>query len=726
MVSESSSVPSTPSSNPDFIDVERFFTREKAKPRALYVCLYCKASPWRDGYKGNARRHIRNHHPYLIGLSSRQNRSQQSLDTYITSSTTPSAAALRNAFNRQAYVDAIIGLVTRRRVAFSMVEWDELKDLALACNPAIEDSLITSRRTVMRYISASYELYADHLAQSLQSAVSMIHISSDLWTSPHRHGMLAVCGQWVDKDYGLRKALLGLLECPKDHSGKSQAGLIADVLKRFGIRRVGYHTGDNATSNNTCLEALSEKLFNEREIIFDPVRRRIRCFGHIINLSLQAFLLARSKEALQAALHATGDVAGAQSVETFSAALGESAPPASDIPVDQALEENHGRQQRDRNARRVEFSGWEGIGALRKLHHLAVWLRNSPIHSDDWREAVNRSLGIDNTTRWSSWYKTISVALDKKVQIVQFMVDHGKDIGLTNLLTGADWDILSKTHAFLQPFTEATLITEGDKASICSTLRLMDGLLSHFEKAKIHYSTPEFHDSRMLHSIEMGWFVLIKYYTMSEEAPVYVAALLLDPRCRKAYLDKNWKSAWINPAIAGVRQVWEEEYNINNSVNDIDGDIVTTPEDTPVAPGKPPSQLQLLLQEMEVETAVSTDSDNLEAFINAPAIKIDCEPLEWWCRTEQRRQFPRLSRMAIDILSINPQSAEPERTFSGARRTASWDRLSITCERIEEVECLGNWIRNGHIVASRDGGLGLVCDPDGVNGNVDTEISDTE
>jgi hypothetical protein len=109
----------------------------------------------------------------------------------------------------------------------------------------------------------------------------------------------------------------------------------------------------------------------------------------------------------------------------------------------------------------------------------------------------------------------------------------------------------------------------------------------------------------MLHSIEMGWFVLNKYYTMSEEAPVYAAALLLDPRCRKAYLDKNWKSAWINPAIAGVRQVWEEEYNISNSVNDIDGDIVTTPEDTPVAPGKPPSQLQLLLQEMEVETAVS-------------------------------------------------------------------------------------------------------------------------
>jgi hypothetical protein len=94
----------------------------------------------------------------------------------------------------------------------------------------------------------------------------------------------------------------------------------------------------------------------------------------------------------------------------------------------------------------------------------------------------------------------------------------------------------------------------------------------------------------MLHSVEVGWFVLDKYYTMSDEAPVYVAALLLDSRSRKAYLYKNWKSAWIDPAIVGVRQIWEEEYNTN-----IDGDIETTPEDIPAALGKPPSQLQLLL-----------------------------------------------------------------------------------------------------------------------------------
>ncbi|KAH7247240.1 uncharacterized protein BKA55DRAFT_571110 [Fusarium redolens] len=84
MASETSSIPRIPSSAPNFIDIERFFTREKAKARTLYVCLYCTAKPWKDGYKGNARRHLRNNHPYLMGLSSRQNQSQQSLDVYIT------------------------------------------------------------------------------------------------------------------------------------------------------------------------------------------------------------------------------------------------------------------------------------------------------------------------------------------------------------------------------------------------------------------------------------------------------------------------------------------------------------------------------------------------------------------------------------------------------------------------------------------------------------------
>lgn len=47
----------------------------------------------------------------------------------------------------------------------------------------------------------------------------------------------------------------------------------------------------------------------------------------------------------------------------------------------------------------------------------------------------------------------------------------------------------------------------------------------------------------MLRAIEMGWFILDKYYNKTDEVPVYAAAILLDPSRRAAYLQKNWPTA---------------------------------------------------------------------------------------------------------------------------------------------------------------------------------------
>jgi len=50
--------------------------------------------------------------------------------------------------------------------------------------------------------------------------------------------------------------------------------------------------------------------------------------------------------------------------------------------------------------------------------------------------------------------------------------------------------------------------------------------------------------------------------------------------------------------------------------------------------------------------------------------------------------------MAIDILSIPAMSDEPERVFSGARRTISWERGQMEPETLEMIECLKHWKRS--------------------------------
>ncbi len=286
MASSSSSLASTPTAslaaiqklNWDFYSFFRidYPNKHQTQPgkarktlgRREYVCINC-TNRWSNRYPNNAIQHAQSQHLRLLRANeaSRSSRSstKTSMDSFVV--TRSSDSGLRNAFNAQQYSEAIVGLLTRRRVSFSAVEWDEMKDFALACNPAIEDLLITSRNRAMRIIDANFALYASQLKETLQGAQSMIHISTDLWTSPHRHAMLAVCAQWVDEGYRLRKALLGLPECRYSHSGESQAALIAEVLRTFNISRVGYHTGDNATSNDTCLEALSRILKASLEVI---------------------------------------------------------------------------------------------------------------------------------------------------------------------------------------------------------------------------------------------------------------------------------------------------------------------------------------------------------------------------------------------------------------------------------------------------------------------------
>ncbi|KAI8402454.1 hypothetical protein FOFC_17768 [Fusarium oxysporum] len=693
--------------------------KRKTSGRVMYECLHCPPdSPWSNGKRGNAIYHAKRKHASILqteastvdehdsDIITRPSK-QPRMDSFFPSR--PSDTTLRRVFNRQQYIESIVGLLTRRRLPFSAVKWDEMQDIILACNPAIEDLLLTSRDAAMRHITTTFDLYRSQLKAKLQASVSKIHLSTDLWTSPHRHGILAVCVRWVDNGYRLQKALLAMPECRYSHSGERQATLMAEAIEEYGIaKQIGYHTGDNATSNDTCLKHLSQMLQDKYGISFHPNQRRIRCIAHIINLSLQAFLLASSKEALRAALAAASDVTGAEMYEQFYFTL-------YDVSANEPTSRSEASEQQEQSFSKVwkgkakraarkppdfrddKFRGWQTIPAMRKLHNIAVWLRNSSIHSDLWEDRVSLRLGIDNDTRWNSWYKLIDNLIRRQSQIKQFLLDYDKEIN-DNILNSSDWDYLERTYRFLHPFASATLWAEGKNSTLSQILTIMDGLLRHYEKNKEHYSKPETFDRRILHSIEMGWFILDKYYTMTEDAPVYAAALLLDPSKRIRYIERHWPESWHENAIAGVRTIWEE-YKTQPETGPAE-----SVDEVSASQKRQPNEWDALLEELEVTEDLGDSMDDLEDFIKATPIKISGSPLQWWCHKDQRKTYPQLSRMAIDILSIAPESADPESAFSGGRRTLSWDRERMTCENLEKVECIGNWLREGHIQKTVHGG----------------------
>jgi hypothetical protein len=72
------------------------------------------------------------------------------------------------------------------------------------------------------------------------------------------------------------------------------------------IEKTGYIIRDNASSNNTLVKILGRNL-QALGYEFDESKRRIRCSGHIINLSLDAFLFASTIEALKVTVEAAKD-----------------------------------------------------------------------------------------------------------------------------------------------------------------------------------------------------------------------------------------------------------------------------------------------------------------------------------------------------------------------------------------------------------------------------------
>ena len=164
-------------------------------------------------------------------------------------------------FDRDKYLEQLVLLVCRRKLPFNIVTWPEFRQFCLTLNPSIENSLISSRSTLVAYITKVYNFYRSRLRNKLRNAKSPIHLAADLCTSPNRTSFLGVHAQWVDEYYALQNMLIGIPECKISQSGPQQASYMIEIIQSLDIgRNIGYFTADNAGSNDTCLRAISTEL----------------------------------------------------------------------------------------------------------------------------------------------------------------------------------------------------------------------------------------------------------------------------------------------------------------------------------------------------------------------------------------------------------------------------------------------------------------------------------
>ena len=145
--------------------------------------------------------------------------------------------------------------------------------------------VISSRSTLVAHITKIYKSYRHKLRTRLQRTKSSIHLSADLWSSPNRIGFIGVHAQWVDETYIVQNMLIGHTECKHNHSDPQQASHIMDLIRWFDIgSNIGFLTGDNAGSNDTCLQAMSKALKDDYGVTRSLTPRFAFDYGYLLPL----------------------------------------------------------------------------------------------------------------------------------------------------------------------------------------------------------------------------------------------------------------------------------------------------------------------------------------------------------------------------------------------------------------------------------------------------------
>jgi hypothetical protein len=139
-----------------------------------------------------------------------------------------------------------------------------------------------------------FEQHKETVAKTLQESPGLVHLVFDGWTSRNRLSLYGVSAVFRDEESTPHKIVLGLPEMSDRHTGDNIAEAILEVIGDYGIEeKIGYFTVDNATNNDAALKIIGEKLGFRWE------ERRVRCFGHIINLVVRALLFGAEFDAFE-------------------------------------------------------------------------------------------------------------------------------------------------------------------------------------------------------------------------------------------------------------------------------------------------------------------------------------------------------------------------------------------------------------------------------------------
>jgi len=269
------------------------------------------------------------------------------------------------------------------RAPFLAIESPALRQLLEYLDPRSVKA-ITTANTIQADCIQYFETARNTIISILSSAMSRIHLTWDLWTSPNFKAMIAITAHWTDQNWKIKSTLMAIQEIEGDHDGENISEVVHGVLKEFKmVNRIGYFIGDNASNNDTAMEWLDRRIRQEGGDGFDVLECRLRCFAHDMQIAVKGLLFGPKVKELET-FEATADVSDKEKAEWMKVK-------------------------------------WRAFGAIGKLHNIVKYIRISPKCRAGFKTLLQglekNSVKVpcmDNDTRWGSVATMVEYGLENR------------------------------------------------------------------------------------------------------------------------------------------------------------------------------------------------------------------------------------------------------------------------------------------------------------------------
>ncbi len=540
-------------------------------------------------------------------------------------------------FDEDIALGKLLKWIVKADQSFTTVDNEHFQDYA---NYLKRDINIVSRRTLMRRLEEIYNQKKQELKERLNRFKSKYSVTCDVWTSKNQLSFFGFTIHYINDEWEMKQELLAFKFLEGEHEGESLSVTFIDVLEDFGIadRLLGV-TADNA-SNNSTMMAHMEDYYSEKypEAGFSVAWNQVECMAHVLNLGAQE-ILKEFKQPVEKENYELGSDSSDDMVTAVS---------------------------------RLSF-------LCRKIR-LAPKLRRLLEKVCIEKEVKYLVPIIDVVTRWNSTYDMLVRAVEIKDSMSDTFYRH-KDRDLINLvLSEEDWNCVSQLIEVLEPLKEATLLASQNGESLMVTNVIP---IFNYCSDMLGESLKNFDNSDDIYiGIESAIEKLNHYY--DKISPMVGIALLLNPSLKKQMLTESlqWEQEWVDSVMDHFMSSFDHyKRKLNFSNPSSQASTITTPV-VQVLNGF----AKYKNKKRRVSTPAASIAEEYTSYFNEPLAVDGTNVLQFW--KAHAFNYPILSAMAKDYLTVQASSVPAERAFSSGVDLVTSDRCRLAGKTIEMTQFL--------------------------------------